>query len=629
MFLPKLKLAHKGILLVALPLVLQAAFYLQMKQQFLHVEQQAQAQEISKRIVIGVNHLVLHVSLLFDALAKENTGHSPRTEKRMQELLAETPQIIASVVSALKEDGKHELQAERVNRLGTQFLNELRRLKERTSGEDEISVFMTFVSSASFRESASRLDHELTEIGSRENKIVLAATEQEKVQRQQLQQWSDIAVVGNAALAIFLTLIFFRGTVSDLGVLKENTRRLAQNQPLLHEINSQDEVGDVDRVFHEMADKLKASAAREQSFTMLLRQSEARLKSVIATIPAALVVVDEGGIIESLNPTAERLFNYESEALLSKRVSIILHTKGGETTTANLVERLLAESADRPLVMEGIDSAREYIPLEVSASKFATADGDRILLTMVDITERIRLEQLKRDFVAMVSHDIRTPLTSISTTIDLVRSGRFGELSQQAQNTLRTAETNAARLLQMVERLLNIEKLESGLVDFSMTSFAVADMFEDALQSVEQTAKEKDVAIEIEATEAYASADRDSITQVLQNLLSNAVRYSPENSKIIVKAEDKDRQHWEIQVIDEGPGVHKHMQTQIFERFKQADSRRDKKEGFGLGLSICKSIVTQHGQHIGVRTNGSEHGSTFWFTLSKAEAGNQHREQSE
>lgn len=634
MFLPKLKLAHKGILLVALPLVLQGVFYAHLKQQSVQTEQQAKAIEASKVIVTQMNDLILQISLLFDAMVADCTGRSGKTEKHLEELLAETPTIIKRVVDALKMDGKHDQEAERVNILGTRFLTEIQRLKSRVTAEDDISILMAFANSNNFRETARLLDHQLRDVIRRENKIVLAGTEQEKLIRQQMQQWLDFAVFGNAALAIVLTLIFFRGTVSHLWVLKENSRRLAQSQPLLKEIDSSDEVGEVDRVFHEMAEKLRASAQREQSFTALLRQSESRLKSVIATIPAALVVVDEGGTIESLNPTAERLFNYQSEDLLSKKVSLLLHTRGSsETKSTSLVEQLLKDSAARPFVMEGIDSDHEYIPLEVSASKFATQAGDRILLTMVDITERIRLEQLKRDFVAMVSHDIRTPLTSISTTIDLVRSGRFGELTNQAQNTLGTAESNAARLLQMVERLLNIEKLESGLVEFSVSPFAVSDLFLDALQSVEQAAKEKNVSIEVEETTAQAAADLDSITQVLCNLLANALRYSPANSKIIVKAEDVDKEHWEIQVIDQGPGVAEHLKTQIFERFKQADARRDKKEGFGLGLAICKSIITQHGQHIGVRdsfstmdasdANGSDAngktGSIFWFTLAKAD----------
>jgi signal transduction histidine kinase len=307
--------------------------------------------------------------------------------------------------------------------------------------------------------------------------------------------------------------------------------------------------------------------------------------------------------------------------LVGENVEQLLKIKGGESSRS-LLNRLLEET--KATAIEGISAIQEIIPLEVSVTNLETSAADRtqqrLLVTMIDITERYKLELLKRDFVAMVSHDIRTPLTSMQAIISLIRGGNLGAISPETAAKLAVAEGNGNHLLQLVGKLLDLEKLDSGLAELMFADFQIKNLIEAAVNLVSQEASNKSLAIKIIAGKEKGSGDIDSLVQVLTNLLSNAVRYSPAGSEIEVSVSQRDDLNV-IRVRDSGPGIPSQKQSEIFERFKQADSDRDRKQGFGLGLAICAAIIKQHDQKLGVDSELGQ-GSTFWFTVAKAAGDN-------
>jgi PAS domain S-box-containing protein len=404
--------------------------------------------------------------------------------------------------------------------------------------------------------------------------------------------------------------------VSNLSVLKDNAWRLAADQPLRKRIDAADEIGDVDRMFHEMARALKEATENERRMIETLKASEERLSSVINTVPVALVVADDSGKIESINPTAEALFSYSSPQIVHQPITNLLNVTGSDSVPSTLLPRLKKETASRPVPMEGVSSEREFIPVEVSVTSFDTSAGNRILATIIDVTERYKLERLKREFVAMVSHDIRAPLSSMRAIFELINSGSLGTIPIEAQTKLAIADANAENLLQMVTKLLDLEKLEAGLVELSLRNFKIQDLIDSALQMVSEPAASKFITIRNEVSDLTGFGDREALVQVLINLLANAIRYSPENDYIQVSAHVRDNRI-EIRVADHGPGIPLRKQSEIFERFKQANSARDKSKGFGLGLAICKTIIAQHNESIGVDSEEGK-GSTFWFTIAKS-----------
>jgi PAS domain S-box-containing protein len=612
---PHLNLAQKGILIVVLPLLTQAVMYFELKEQLKQAQEQAEVQETSKKIVSEINVAILDSSRLFEALVMAAVESNPQTEKDLANLLAVAKRRVSRLTASLANQGHDKGEAELIDKLATQFFNQVTHSREGIATDQPLSIMLEFKASVHLRAAATKFCDELTKIAQTEENRQSGAGERVRKAREQFNQWLDLAGAVNACLAVALAIFFVRGTVSHLSILKENSRRLAGGQLLLKEIDSADEIAEVDKVFHEMAQALEQAQQKERKLIETLQASEERLQSVINSVPAALVVTDQTGKIESLNPTAERLFGFSSKQLVADNIEQLLNIKGGESSRS-LLSRLLAETTAKPTAIEGRSALQEIIPLEVSVTTIETSSGKKLLVTMIDITERYKLELLKREFVAMVSHDIRAPLTSLRAIVGLVRGGGLGPINQDIDGKLALAEGNASHLLQMVAKLLDLEKLDSGLAELMFVDFKIENLFEAALNLVAQEATDNSLSVKTEAANLRGSGDIDSLVQVLTNLLSNAIRYSPTGSEIELTAQEKDGVIL-VQVVDHGPGIPPKKKVEIFERFKQSDLKRDKNLGFGLGLAICNAILKQHGQRIGVDSEEGQ-GSTFWFTIAKA-----------
>lgn len=614
---PRLKLAHKGILIVVLPLLFQSIIYIALKSQLSATEQHAEDQELSKKIVANITVATVETGQLFGALVLYYNERDEGSLHDLDKVTVEAQDCIANLSNLVATEGKDPAEGAKIANMARRFFSEVKKVRDRTQKEGNPGSLMAeFAASIKFRAAGTALSSELSRLAVQEQKRVLNDNEQQKEFRESLEKLLDIAVAMNALLAVALGFFFVRGTVSNLSILKDNAWRLAADEPLQKRIHSADEIGDVDRMFHEMANALKDAAEKERRMIETLKASEERLSSVINTVPVALVVADEAGRIESLNPTAEALFSYSSPQIVQQPITNLLNVAGADADPQTLLPRLKHETATRPAQMEGVSSEREFIPVEVSVTSFDTSAGNRILATIIDVTERYKLERLKREFVAMVSHDIRAPLSSMRAIFELIKSGSLGAISPEAQSKLTVADANADNLLQMVTKLLDLEKLEAGLVELSLRNFQVQDLIESALQMVSEPTVSKSITIENEPTTFTGFGDKEALVQVLTNLLANAIRHSPEKKSIEISVKEKDN-HFELRISDHGPGIPIRKQSEIFERFKQANSSRDKSKGFGLGLAICKTIVAQHGESIGVESEEGK-GSTFWFTIAKA-----------
>ena len=232
--------------------------------------------------------------------------------------------------------------------------------------------------------------------------------------------------------------------------------------------------------------------------------------------------------------------------------------------------------------------------------------------------ERSRLLRVKDEFLSIVSHELRTPITSILGSIGLLLSGAVGELPPKAVNTLEIAKRNCERLIRLINDLLDLQKIQAGKMELDIQPVDVLAIVKEALEANRDYAANYSVSLK-NITDVkdllIVDGDRDRIGQVLTNLISNAVKYSPENSSVTVKAAIDESDRVRISITDRGDGIPIDFQKKIFGKFMQADSSiTRKKGGTGLGLNICKSIVTMHGGAIGFSSEQGS-GTTFFFTL--------------
>lgn len=236
----------------------------------------------------------------------------------------------------------------------------------------------------------------------------------------------------------------------------------------------------------------------------------------------------------------------------------------------------------------------------------------------------LEIQKLKEEFVAIASHELRSPLTSIQGALTMLSEGVFGELPPEAVLRIHRAENNVSRLISLINDLLDTEKMKAGKLDLEFENVDVADLITKSVLAVSDLAEGKQVEIVGVEPDAIIEADKGRLIQVLVNLLSNAIKISPKAGRIDVAVDESDAQLIEISVQDQGSGVPPQFVTTIFDKFEQVPTVQPanspaKKQGTGLGLSIAKQIILQHGGTIGVDSEEGK-GSRFWIRLPRTQA---------
>ena len=261
------------------------------------------------------------------------------------------------------------------------------------------------------------------------------------------------------------------------------------------------------------------------------------------------------------------------------------------------------------------------IPVEVFLQYIAPpGEHARFVAIVRDITERKKMERLKSEFVSTVSHELRTPLTSIRGALGLVNAGITGALPDKAREMIDIACKNSDRLTQLINDILDIEKIESGRMQFELHRHSLRRLLEQSIDTNRAYGQQYRVDFRLQPgdAEVVANVDASRFMQVMSNLLSNAAKFSPADSEVEVKLETQDSLA-RISVRDHGSGIPLEFQSRIFQKFSQADSSDTRaKGGTGLGLSISKAIIEQFGGRIDYET-GKE-GTTFFFDLPVSEA---------
>ncbi|MDX1539033.1 MAG: PAS domain-containing protein [Arsukibacterium sp.] len=242
---------------------------------------------------------------------------------------------------------------------------------------------------------------------------------------------------------------------------------------------------------------------------------------------------------------------------------------------------------------------------------------DQILVGSVqDVTEQMQLQQMKDAFISTVSHELRTPLTAIKGALALLNSGKLGHVPEKMLKLMHVADSNSERLAQLINDLLDVEKLAAGKMPFDIQSLAAQAELQQAVDNLQPFANQHHVVIELQPITERLMVQADSLRlqQVLTNLLSNAIKFSPPDTKVAVSIK---RQNADVlfHITDYGSGIPAEFHSQIFQRFAQADGSNQRQSGgTGLGLAICKELVQQMGGSIGFNSTPGK-GTTFYFAL--------------
>lgn len=366
----------------------------------------------------------------------------------------------------------------------------------------------------------------------------------------------------------------------------------------------------------ELYGQLQIELQERKQTEAVLREAERRWRSLLENVQLVVVEMDLSGHINYANPCFLTLTGYTESEVLGKNWFEIFLPPARQQATRTVFSEVLHQNL-HPYYRDSIlTKTGEERFIAWNNTRLQDFDGNIIGTTSIgeDITERRKVEKIKDEFIGIVSHELRTPLTAIQMSLGLLKSGVYGNKPDKAQRMIEIALIDTNRLVNLVNDILDLERLESRRTVLEKAACQAMDLIQQAVDGVQTIARQQNILLAITPTDVLVWAVDDLIIQTLTNLLSNAIKFSPARSVIHLSAKHQADQVL-FQVSDQGRGIPADKLESIFGRFQQVDaSDAREKGGTGLGLAICRSIIERHGGKIWAESTLGQ-GSTFSFTL--------------
>ena len=414
--------------------------------------------------------------------------------------------------------------------------------------------------------------------------------------------------------------------VKPITDITEKIKRIAQGEYQQEiDVDSRSELGDLSRAFNTMSIKL-------QEFEKLnieeVQTQKSRMESIIRSMNDGLIILDEQKKIILVNDSSTQILNLDEEQLVGKKLSALEGNSKVIRELSNSLRHDTVHSSERSKDMEA--ERHSFLKVDRGGDKkaFYTKEivkvySDEIqkrfsgyIIILKDITTFKESNDAKSKFIAVVSHELKTPLSALNMSLMLLRDSRFGLLSPEQENITASMKQEVHRLVNMVTELLDLSKVESGKINLEKKSVSPAVLMEYAVAPVQAKFEEKNIQIvkHIDQDMPDILVDPEKVSWVLINFMTNAIRYSPENGKVILETRQVEDEI-EFVVYDFGPGIPKEDISRVFNKFVQLSINGSKnKNGLGLGLAISKEVVEAHGGTIAVESELG-HGSKFFFRI--------------
>ena len=415
---------------------------------------------------------------------------------------------------------------------------------------------------------------------------------------------SLIAIV----LVIIITFLISQGITKPIAEMKKQTEKIAEgNYTGEVKIYSDDELGQLGQAINDLSFKIKEA----QESTESERQ---RLDSVLRHMSDGVIATDRRGRIVIMNTAALDILNLKSEKVIGIPLLSILPLE------EKVSFRELLETQQERLIHLEEDGEDSIIQCEFSVIQRESGFISGLVCVLTDVTEQQKIDRERRNFVSNVSHELRTPLTSIKSYTEALVDGAW-ENKEIAPGFLKVIETETERMMRMITDLLNLSRmdqnrlgLEKEFINMNELVVHIVSRFEMVLQSEPYRDKNYRILTDITQRDLWVELDQDKITQVLDNIINNAIKYSPDGGRIIVRLMET---HTDIivSVSDEGLGIARKDIPHLFDRFYRVDKARSRAMGgSGLGLAIAQEVVQLHGGKIWVNSIENK-GSTFFVSL--------------
>jgi PAS domain S-box-containing protein len=588
-----LSLRRLGIIIVTVPVLVSIIFIAVLVGALNDAERELKAQILGAKLAAVVANLQ---GQSFQAALQAKTWHSTRSEEagqRLDKLLASVQKSESELKELLKNDEKQKYLVENSiadSEKARRFLLSIRNgASTHFGGTIDARIFhkQGFIYMNSLTENynilndyAMTLQKDATSTKSRDGVVTTMV----------------IGIIANIAIAIFLGYFFTTKFARRVSVVGNNAMLLASGKPLSERLEGDDEVAQLDFAFHNMAEAL----------------TEANSKQLALLDNAADVLcsLDEHLTLIRVSASCERVWGYAPEEVTGLRLAQILEKETAGKTTREAEEHIKAKS-------QGSFDARlikkDGRIIDVVISSYWSASERALFCVVRDVTREREFERIKQKLMDTVAHDLRSPLASIKAVLESLALGVMGKLSDNAVKRIRGAEGSADRLLRLINDLLDFDKYESGQFTLYLQSNSIQEVCYASIVSIESLIEGKHLTTKVEGEDFSVNVDSDRLTQAIVNIVSNAVKFSPEGGTIKITTKERNKQVL-VEIADQGPGIPDEFKADVFERFKQVESEAHKHKGTGLGLPIAKQVIEAHGGRIGVKDNTGG-GTIFWFTI--------------
>lgn len=466
--------------------------------------------------------------------------------------------------------------------------------------QDRIDEAVAFLQIRRSLNRADSLVHELRRVLGEERQDI------ENRQKAVLERIYTTIVAGlvfNLLMTVLFVWTFERKTARGFARLTDNIIALGAGRKLSGRVEGQYELAALDKVLHQVSQNLTEAQLKE--------------KSIVENADDMICSLDQSLRFVLTNPACSRVFRLSADDLRGRSLLTLLRAKDADRASQQFNRIMESEGKGSfELTLVGLEGNTT----ETQWNVIWSAEKHNLFCVAHDISQRKHLERLRSDFVAMISHDLRSPLTSLQLTLNVLASSA-GELSDKNVSRVKRAEESTGALVTMVNELLEVEKLESGVFELHFESVDAVELVNRAISLLADSAQAKELIMTVHTPGIKAggvglplTVDKDRVVRVLTNLLANAIKFAPPGS-LIKTTIFADGPAIYFEVTDQGPGIEPAHLDFVFERFRQVkDVAGISNQGSGLGLAICKAIAEAHGGAVGVRSEVGK-GSTFWLKL--------------
>ncbi len=600
--LKSFSIAHKGVLLVAIPVLFELIFVLSLGALVADQNLETDRMERGKEILLDIHAMEAGFVRNFALLASDQsasltnqqldeefvriTDKTNRARVSYRDLAILRPQIKREIQSALELLDKADAISIKANKIYRD---------PSMSQEQRVRYFRDQITSLLLESKPI-----IAEIVQTENNVQAKAPEIQKELFERLAAAIIVGLLVNILVALGLALMFSKDFVERIATITAHAKLLPLNKELPKHMDGKDEIARLDQILHNSADMLFET-----------RRKESAIFNQAADV---IFCLDKRGRFTDVGLPCAKIWQYNPTDLIGSQIYSFLPAADGAQLRKFIETDTESGNQNRESKLETRMTRGDGSVLDLLLS-MKWSERDKFYACVAhDDSARKAIERMKQRFLAMVSHDLRTPLNSVSSSFELLLEGVRGPLSEKVLVIVKRALENIKLLLALINELLEIEKLESG-VTLEKTAVSAHDVCVAAKELVQSFATASGISIQGPHGDAVVNGNERRLIQAMTNLLSNAIKFSPPGSTVTLSIEVQSP-FVELAVTDQGPGVAESDRSIIFEKFKQSRAKTSTgMKGTGLGLALVKATAEAHNGQAGVSNTGR--GSRFFLRLDE------------